>query len=292
MSFSAGDAAFEGFRATRRHPAAVLAWAAEMLAANIASNLAVGLIAGPAWGRFEGLVTSATPDLAMAAQLVPKVAPAALLSMVIQLAAAAVVNASVLRALLRPERRAVLRLGRDEARVAGLLALFLLVSVLATIALSIVFGLISAAVGAAAMDLAPVASVVVLLVLTLRLSLAGPMTIAEGRFRFGQSWTATRGWFWPLLGAEALAAALALVVVFLAHIVFVAAAGAVVVGLGENLADVGAMFSPDFGSLKKLADPLPLLYVAFVSVLYALVLVLLIAPPVELYRALRGGTAR
>ena len=291
MTFSSTDAAFEGFRVTRRHPVAVLAWAAVMLIANIGSGLAVGVLAGPAWTQFEALATSVTPDPVLTAQLMPKVMPAALVSMAVQMIAAAVVNASVLRALLRPERSAKLGLGRDEVRVVGLLALFFAVSVMATIALSIVFGLLGAVSGAAAELFAPAASLVVLLVLIMRLSLAGPMTIAEHRFRFRESWAATRGWFWQLLGAEALAAALALVVVFLAHMVFVAAIGAVVVAQGGALTDLGAMFSPDFSSVDKLLTPLPLVYVAFVSVLYALVLVILIAPPVELYRALRGGVA-
>ncbi|HTK36422.1 MAG TPA: hypothetical protein VL358_14215 [Caulobacteraceae bacterium] len=289
MRFSATDAAFDGFRVTRRHPVAVLAWAAVMFAANIVSGLAVGVLAGPAWAQFETVATSAAPDPALTLQLMGKVAPAALVSMAIQVVGAAVVNASVLRALLRPQRRAVLGFGRDEARVIGLLALFVVVSMLSTVALSIVFGLLGGVLGPAALGLAPIASLAVLLVLTMRLSLAGPMTIAEHRFRFRESWPETKPWFWPLLGAEALAAALALVVVFLAHMVFVAATGAVVVGAGGALTDLAAMFSPDFSSVDKLMRPLSLLYLAFASVLYALVLIILIAPPVELYRHLHGG---
>ena len=291
MSFSATDAAFEGFRVTRRHPVAVLAWAAVMLAANIGSGLVVGVLSGPAWGQLEAAAATEMPDPALLSQLLPKVMPAALLSMAIQVIAAGMVNASVLRALLRPERSAFLRFGRDELRVIGLLALFVFVNFLATVALTIVFGLAGGLLGAAAVPLSKFASLVVLLVLAMRMSLAGPMTIAEHRFRFSPSWHETRGRFFPLLGAEALAAALALVVVFLAHLVFVGAMGAVVVAGGGALTDLGAMFSPDFSSVDKLFRPLPLVYVTFVSVLYALVLVIMVAPPVELYRTLMGGGA-
>ena len=291
MTFSSTDAAFEGFRVTRRHSVAVLSWAAVMLAANILSGLAVGVLAGPAWAQFEAIATSVTPDPALTEQLTPKVLPAALASMVIQVVAAAVVNASVLRALLRPERSATLRLGRDEARVVGLMMMFILVSFLSSLALSITFGLLGAVLGPVVVGLTSVASLAVLAVLTIRLSLAGPMTIAEHRFQFRASWRETRGWFTRLLGAEALAAALSVVVVFLAHLVFVGVVGAVVVAQGGALTDLGTMFSPDFSSVEKLMNPLPLVYVAFISVLYALVLVIMIAPPVELYRHLKGDPA-
>jgi hypothetical protein len=289
MSFSATDAAFEGFRVTRRHPVAVLAWAAVMMVANIGSGLAVGVLGGSGWAQFETLIASQHPDPMQVVQLGLKILPTALLSMAIQMVAAAVVNASVLRALLRPERSAALRLSRDEARVVGLMAMFFLVSVLSSFALAVVLGLLGGFLGPAVTGLAPAASLAVLLFLTMRLSLAGPMTIAEHRFRFRESWRETRGWFWRLLGAEVLAAFMALVVVFLAHLVFVGVVGAVVVGRGGALTELATMFNADFSSIDKLVAPLQLFYLAFVSVLYALVLVIMIAPPVELYRHLLGG---
>ncbi len=292
MQFSATDAAFEGFRVTRRHPGAVLAWALVMLAANMLSGLAVGLLAGPAWGQFEALSALTPPDPVATAQLMPKVAPAAVASMLIQVVAAGVVNASVLRALLRPERQARLRLGRDEGRVIGLLLMFFLATIAATAALSVLLTLLGLALGAVVVALAPLASLVVLLVLTIRFSLAGPMTIAEHRFRFWPSWRATGPWIWPLLGAEVLAAALAVVVVVLAHIVFIALAGAVVLSQGGGFAELGTMFNPDFSAPAKLLNPAPLIYVTFVSVLYALVLVILVGPPVELYRLMQAERPR
>ena len=292
MIFSSTDAAFEGFRVTRRHPVAVLVWAAIMLVANIGSALAVGLLAGPAWGQLEVAAAAEMPDQALLSQLLPHVLPAALLSMAIQAVAASAVNASVLRALLRPERRAFLSLGRDEVRVIGLLILFVFVNFLASIALTIVFGLVGGVLGAAAGPLAKLASAAVLVVLAVRFSLAGPMTIAEHRFRFRESWRETRGWFWQLLGAELLAAALALVVATLVLSIFFGLAGVIIVARGGNLfADFVAAFSPDFSSVDKLLAPLPLLYVGFLSIAYALALVIMVAPPVELYRRLKAGAA-
>jgi len=288
MRFSAVDAAFEGFRVTRRHPWAVLGWAAVMLAANLASAFAVGVVAGPAWMEAERLAASTSPDPAAAAALAPKVLPAALLYLIVQIVGAAVVNASVLRALLRPERRAYIGFGRDELRVIGLLAMFVGATFFASLLLSLALGILAMVLGPVVAALAPAASLAVLIVLTIRFSLAGPATIAEHRFQFRSSWIATRGWFGPLLGAGLLAAALAMVVMFLGHIVFVGAAGALLVAQGGNLLELASRFQPDFSSAEQTLRPLPLVYVAVLSVLYALVLVILVAPPVELYRALHG----
>jgi hypothetical protein len=259
-----------------------------MLAANIISALAIGAIAGPAWGEFEMLAASPSPDIPAMQELLPKVLPAGAISRVVQLVAAAAVNASVLRALLRPERRATVRFGVDEVRVVGLLVAYIVVSMLATVALSIVLALVGVVAGQAAVALAPFASLAVMAVLFIRFSLAGPMTIAEHRFRFRPSWAATKGWFWPLLGSETLAAALALVVVILGYMIFTGLAGAAVLITGGALADLPRIFTPDFSTPDKLMALWPLVYVAFVSVLYALVLVLLVAPPVELYRLQRA----
>jgi hypothetical protein len=290
MSFSAADAAFEGFRVTRRHPVAVLAWAAVMLAATVLSGLAVDTIAGEAWTKFEALAADPMPDPAVVAALMPKVFPAAIASVLIQIVAAGVVNASVLRALLRPERSATLRVGRDEARVIGVMLLFVLVNFAAGGLLSVVLTVASTVISAGLAKLVYfVASIVVLMVLTIRLALAGPMTIAEHRLRFWQSWRETRGWFWPLLGAELLALAMAGVVAFLALVVFVCLAGAFIAATGGDvIGDFAAMFTP---TIDKLFTPLPLIYLTFISVVFALILVLLVAPPVELYRALKGGVA-
>jgi hypothetical protein len=290
MRLSATDAAFEGFRATRRHPAVVLAWAVVMLVATIASGLALAS-AGDAWSETAKLTAADPPDPELIARLAPKVIPAGLAYMAIEIAAAAVVHASVLRVLVRPEERPSLRIGRDELRIVGLLLAFLGVSVAATYAVSVSAALIGMASPMVAQAFASVVGVLVFLVLVIRFSLAGPMTIAERRFRFWSSWQATRRWFWPLFGAEALAASLAAVVVALAYVVFLPigllvaytqpGGGAALAALGQNLINPASLLSP-----------LGIVYLAFVSVLYALVLVILMGPPAELYRLLQAEGER
>lgn len=290
MIFSATEGAFEGFRLTRRHPMGVLAWALVMLAANLLVGLAIGGIAGPQWMEFERLAASTTPDTAQMSALAPKVLPAALISMLVQVVAAAVVNTSVLRALLRPEGRVTIGFGRDELRVIGLLLAFFIVSFLATLVLGVGLGLLGPLLGQALVVLvSPLLGGALTVILFIRFSLAGPMTIAEHRYHFRDSWKATRGYFWPLVGSELLGASLAVVVAMLTHVIFVAIAGVVVLTNGGSLGDLATMFSPDFSNPEALARPLPLLYVAFLSVLYAVALAILNGPPIELYRSLRAA---
>jgi hypothetical protein len=288
MIFSPTEGAFEGFRLTARHPVGVLCWAGVMLAANLLVGLAIGGIAGPQWAEFEQLAASTSPDTAQMTALLPRVVPAALISMLVQVVAASVVNASVLRALLRPEGHVTIGFGKDELRVIGLLLAFFGVSFAATLVLGVAMGLLGPLLGAGIVTLSSFASIVVTILLFIRFSLAGPMTIAEHRFRFWPSWKATKGWSWALLGSEALGASLALVVVMLAHIIFVAVVGVGVIATGGAFTqEIGAMFSPDFSTIDSLMRPLPLIYVAFLSVLYAIALAILNGPPIELYRSLR-----
>ena len=284
MTFSATDAAFEGFRVTRRHPGGVLAWAGVMLVGNFLSAWAIGHLAGADWAAFEAQVKAADPDPATMAALAGRIAPAALVSGAVQVVAAAMVNTSILRTLLRPERRVTLRFGRDELRVVGLFLAFFGVSVVA----SLVIGVVTGAAGDTFATFAGFAATVLLFI---RFSLAGPMTIADHRFHFWESWKATKGWFFVLLGSMALGAALCAVVAVLANMVFFFSGAAIMTASGGNpMTDLAGLFSPDFSSPAKLLSLGPLLYVSFISVLYALVLVILIGPPVELYRYLNRET--
>lgn len=284
MTFSATDAAFEGFRVTRRHPGGVLAWAGVMLVSNFLSGWAIGAMAGPDWRAFEAQITAPNPDPAELAALTGRVAPAALISGGVQVLAAAIVVASILRTLLRPERRVTLGFGRDELRVLGLFLAFLGVSTLATV-------ILGAVTGSAGQTFATLVGMAVTVLLFIRFSLAGPMTIADHRFHFRESWTATKGWFWVLLGSEALGAALCLVVAVLANMVFFFTAAAIMTAAGRSVTEMPSVLSPDFSSPEKLLAVGPLLYVAFLSVLYALVFVILIGPSVELYRYLNRDKA-
>lgn len=291
MAFQASEAAFDGFRLTRQHPKAVLAWGGVMLGANLLSTVAVTLIAGPQWAAFEKAASERQPDITALSALVGQIWPAAVVYLAIQLAATGVVHASVMRGLLDPLRAPSLRLGRDELRIVGLILAFIGISFLATLVLSIFLGLFGA-IGVGGAGLASVAGMAVSALLWVRLSLAGPMTIDEGRFRFWVSWRATQGFGFKLLGAELLAAALAVAVFLLTHMVFLAIVGVIVLVTGGALTDLPTLFSADIGSAWSVFSPAPLIYLAFVSTLYGMVLAILLAPPVALYRLVRTKVER
>jgi hypothetical protein len=121
----------------------------------------------------------------------------------ISLFAHVVLYCAVFRAVLHPEqsRFAYLRLGMAELLLFVLLiALYVAVGVVAFVGI-LVIGLIAAALvamhaWAAAVIvgvLAGLAAVVALVWFMLRFSMVGPMTVSDGKFHLGESWTLTRG---------------------------------------------------------------------------------------------------
>jgi len=120
------------------------------------------------------------------------------------------------RAVLRPNERAFffLRLGGDELRMIGLAFFFVVClyigSILAMLALLIVFGIIFAVVVASTSSpaIAGLILSVALLVLIggtiyveVRFSLAFPLTFMRRSFVVGEAWRLTKGRFWSLFGA-------------------------------------------------------------------------------------------
>ncbi|MEO6339915.1 MAG: hypothetical protein ABIO39_07760 [Caulobacteraceae bacterium] len=288
MRFSASEAAFEGFRLTRQHPLAVLTWAGVMFAANLLSYLAFSSVIGSKWDELQAAAMTNPPDMAKLQPLLPSAALAVSVYLVIQLCAVVVVQASVLRAFLRPADRPRLSLGPDEVRVAGLLLSFAGVSLASGVCLDIIFGLLALVGGGALASASSTAAILVSMALYVRFALAGPMTVDQGRFRFWASWRATKGVGAKLLGAEFLAIILALVVSILAFIILVFTSGAIIMASGGALADVATILRPDMASPASVLKPGPLAYTALFSVLWTLVLVIWLGPPVQLYRAIGG----
>ena len=120
--------------------------------------------------------------------------------------------AAVFRAVLFPKesRFAYLRVGMDELRLLGcvlvLLIAFYLIIAICGIVLGLIVGLLGAAIGGmGAVSATIIASALGMLILGLwlgtRFSVAGPLTLLERKVIIGPAWRATRGNFWPLLGA-------------------------------------------------------------------------------------------
>ncbi|MFV4649089.1 hypothetical protein ACNJUT_21090, partial [Mycobacterium tuberculosis] len=117
-----------------------------------------------------------------------------------------------------------------------------------------------------------------------RLSLAEVITFDEKRFSFFDSWSMTRGLFWPMLGAYVLAWLLAVVVTLIA---FVAVA---VVGL-FTLAGVWPRImagETDFATMAPAFVPVGVAWLVAGTVLGAVSRAIVAAPGPYIYRALKG----
>jgi hypothetical protein len=219
-TFSASDAALEGFQVLRRHWRVAVGWCLFSVLGFVALVLAA---------FFAILIAT----FAVASRDQADAAGAAIGGIVFGLGAVGIeimVLAALYRLMLRPEGPPglyYLRISRDELRLFALWVIVLgAAAVLMTggyLALS-TLGRVSGPASALAMLL----FLVLLLWLFLRISLAAPATLAEHRLGLVRSWRLTRGHVWAIAGAAVIAAclfALIAVVVWLATFFIQAAIG-------------------------------------------------------------------
>lgn len=120
------------------------------------------------------------------------------------------------------------------------------------------------------------------LALTSRLSLAGPMTVRDGRMRFMASWRLTRERSWKIFGVFLVALLMAAVV---------AGVGGYLLTMTINALklDISIMYDPSLAvALKAVVKPAVLVNVLFQGLLTGLALVLQIAPSAYIHRQLVG----
>ena len=292
MSFSASDAAFEGFRMTRRSPMTVLWWA---LAYIVFFAGILALASGPIihmvseMERLEGLSDPQFSDFSSLGQtyfsLFSWIMP-------LSLVFGAVINAAVARAVLRPAQSAFgyMRLGMDEVRV-----------LVVTLVLAIAFGVVMAlggtvlgfaagfanASGTSGLWLAVILGGIALVALTIwlmvRFSLAVPIVVAERRFAFLDSFALTKGRFWSILGMAVLAAVMSLLVGLLGGII----AQAVTLMTG-GLDVLSGMEEARLDEIVRAAWPALLGWGVINALISALQLAVVYAPFSAAYRALTG----
>lgn len=232
MSFSASHAAFEGFRLIGRRPFSVVLWTVTLLvfcAALVALLLAV---AWPTLVEIDGMKKE-TLDHAAALRLFGPLGLAVAAIVPLALLMNGVILAALYRAVLTPEKVGFgyLRLGADELRqvVVCLLQFLLAVAFVAVPVAAVVHLRLAVAFTPghwAAVVLGGLAALLLFVWVGVRLSLAGPMTLAESRVRFLKSWSFTRGRFWPLFAMYVLANVLACVVYFVGSMLAEAALAA------------------------------------------------------------------
>jgi hypothetical protein len=273
MSFSATEAAFEGFRVTRHHPFAVLTWAMVALVSLFAMYAIVAPILSPIAGEFQAIMASGgklEPSLALQTQL----SYAALATVPVSMVAQAILMPAVYRAMTQTgrDRFGFLRLGREELRTLGALAIITVISLivsqggelLATLALT-------SGVGGVAL-LIQVAAMVVSIFLSVRLVLVVPAAFIEGRIDLKAGWDATKGIFWSLLGMAIIAGFMACIVMLLLGIVALPISVGVMGGGGSTPAGLFALCG----------------LMLVMSLAVSLSMTILAAPFMTAYRAVKG----
>jgi len=253
-SFSVTEAVGSGFGVIGRKPLAVLAWGVVMTLLMIVPMAAFfGLVGGQFAEIFEMARQGGDAPDPQAVQKIMALQSGMLgynlFNWVWGTLARALICAAIFRAVLMPEesRFAYLRLGSRELWLA---LLFLVETVLAVIVVVITFvaaavvigigyaassqggGQPSVAFGLTSFGVS-LAIVALLVWIALRLSLAAPMTFADGEFRLFESWTLTKGQGWRLLGVAVLLILILLAVEVLFLILLLA------VGLGSLFGMVG-----------------------------------------------------
>lgn len=288
--FSATDAALTGFEITRREPLTVLAWSAVQGVVLIPLSLAFASAMAPYQGRLQA---SGGKDPAVAAAMLSHVLPLQLLSAVLLTVLFAVLYGAVYRTVLRPQATGLgrLRLGAEELRVAGALVLLGLITVGVAIAAAIVavvlVGVLSAA-APALRALWAVAAVVgvlgALVFVSVRLSLAPPLTFDTGRVDVTGSWRLTRGRFWALFGSYLVAGLLAVIVELAVLAVFVMLALPVV-----GLPGVQALFDPRVQGPSGAPMALAVAFQVVGALLSGFATALLAGAPASAYAQLTGA---
>ncbi|WP_408077276.1 hypothetical protein [Sphingomonas plantiphila] len=203
------------FGLIRERFAAVAVWTGIYLVGNLVILLATQ----------QALAAATDSTVAGDPGAIGALAPVYALNLVLALVGLVLYTAAM-RAVLRPEagRMAYLRLGMDELRQLALLILFALIAVILWTIMGFGFGLLS--VGVAVGTQSPLFSGLVMFVmgllvlavivfLTIRFSLAFPLTLHRRQFVIGEAWTLSRGHFWTLFGAAFVISVIGLVLVLL-----------------------------------------------------------------------------
>jgi hypothetical protein len=310
MTISVSSAVGAGFNVIGQRPLSVAAWG---LFANLAAfalfALGFTIVGLPVLTRLITSGAAPTPDQAaqMALGVLVALWPALLIVAIGMLFVSAVVQGAAIRSILQPDQRsyASMRFGRQEGALVLLFLLYIpLIWVVAVVSILAIGGAVAVARaihgagGGLVGFLLCLAYAMALMWVSLRFSLAAPMTFAEGRVRFFRSWELTRGQGGALFGLAWLMV-LVWMAVFAAYtivssIVNALSFGAVMASVitaagGAKLAnDPSALFPALLAAWPVLAVayiPAFLLSAAFTGVTQAIAQ----GPWADVYRQLKGS---
>ncbi|THD59414.1 hypothetical protein [Phenylobacterium sp.] len=291
--FSATEAALEGFRVTRENPKAFGVWVIVSFAISVLGVVIDGFMPGSIKAGLDAINAEEVLTPQQFVDTLILIAPI----LVLGLAVLSVMAAAVYRLIFRHDdtRFGYLRLGADELRLMGLTVIFMGIAIGLVVSVGMAVGvlvvLISTVVPAAATFASLVGTVFsfgVIIYVLVRLSLAPVATFAERRLAIFESWTLTRGQFWPLFSAYFLAVICIIAVGVLLMTVFAGVAGAVALMMGRQLSDVKAIFAADGANLRSHLSIGVIAYAIVNSVLSALYNAVIAAPGAVAYRDLHG----
>jgi len=305
--FSASDVALTGFRIVRERPKAVLIWSAIQFAIALTFGVAMVRFAGPALMSLsmhaEAGNTAARADPAQAMALLRQLAPFYLCLVLFSLVFYPILYATMNRAVLRPDDEGFgyIHLGADELRQLGLFLLIVGLGIVAYIAVIIAFIAVliplSMASGAGSTGSNVLVTLVAILLglaiiglwiyVWVRLSLGSPLTFATRRVNLFGSWRLTKGLFWPMFGAYAVALILGMIVGLLTLVI----SSAVTAVIGGGASGMAGMFRPDMSSLAAYLTPARIVSLVISAISSALVWPVLLTPAAAIYKSLPGSVS-
>jgi len=204
-------AAGAGFKLIGARPVSVFIWGLFMVLLVVGPSMVLFATILPQFidmMREQAAHPDAPPRLAAAMPIINRMGAAYSVMGLGGILSAAILNAAVYRAVIEPRNRgfAYLRFGMREIWLVVLyVAQFLLWFAMIVLAVIAVGGISAMAAhfegrswGAVAGVVAGLLAAFTLIVVALRLSMAAPMTFADGEFRLFQSWRLTRGHAWQI----------------------------------------------------------------------------------------------
>jgi hypothetical protein len=297
MRFSATEAAFEGFRLVRRDPKVLLFWGLLYLLVTVGQlvmmylhreQIAVGLAA------MEALATRkmTTPeDLTAFLEAYNQAASYGIWLLPLSLVVGAVMSAGIARAVLFPEEKSrfgYLRLGADEVRV---LIVSLCIALLAGVAMGAAFFVLVMLIAAAAVMpvlwlavfVAFLGVIALFVWLAVKWCLAIPITMTRKKLAIFDSFAATKGHFWPLLGMAIVSGVMGILIWLLSMVVVMPL---------SLLSGAGPMGGATDELMNQLAAANPLLLLTAVAnaIVYALMVGIVYAPFAGAWRDIKALT--